>query len=134
MHTLVFYDGKCGLCHRTVRFLLKRDRDGSLFRYAPLYGETFETFVPAQERASLPDSVVVRTRNGLLLVRSDGIFHLLKLLGGVWAAMGTVGSWIPRGLSDWAYDRIASIRTRLFSTPDDACPVVARELRSRFDR
>ena len=40
-HELVFYDGRCGLCHHSVRFLLARDRDGALFRYAPLFGETF---------------------------------------------------------------------------------------------
>jgi len=133
MHTLVFYDGECGLCHRTVRFLLKRDPDGSLFRYAPLYGETFETFIPGAERAELPDSVIVRTLNGRLLIRAAGIFHLLRLLGGFWAAVGTVGGWIPGVLSDWGYDRVASVRKRLFATPDDVCPVVPRELRSRFD-
>ena len=34
----IFYDGGCGLCHRFVRFVIKRDPDGTLFRYAPLEG------------------------------------------------------------------------------------------------
>ena len=39
----VFYDGHCGLCHRTVLFLLTRDRDGALFRFGPLFGEVAGT-------------------------------------------------------------------------------------------
>ena len=35
---LILYDGVCGLCHASVRWLMKRDR-GRL-RYAPLQGET----------------------------------------------------------------------------------------------
>ncbi len=34
----VLYDGECGLCHRSVKFLLKRDRHQ--LWYAPLQGET----------------------------------------------------------------------------------------------
>ncbi|MBI5445766.1 MAG: DUF393 domain-containing protein, partial [Deltaproteobacteria bacterium] len=32
---LVLYDGGCGLCHRSVSFLARRDQDGSGFVFAP---------------------------------------------------------------------------------------------------
>ena len=35
---VVLYDGECGLCHRSVKFLLARDR--KQLWYAPLQGET----------------------------------------------------------------------------------------------
>jgi predicted DCC family thiol-disulfide oxidoreductase YuxK len=35
---VVLYDGTCGLCHRSVRWLMKRDR--RRLWYAPLQGET----------------------------------------------------------------------------------------------
>ncbi|MBK7537805.1 MAG: DUF393 domain-containing protein [Myxococcales bacterium] len=35
---VILYDGQCGLCHRSVRWLVRRDR-GRLF-YAPLQGPT----------------------------------------------------------------------------------------------
>ena len=35
---IVLYDGTCGLCHRSVQWLSRRDR-GQLW-YAPLQGET----------------------------------------------------------------------------------------------
>ena len=54
---LVFYDGDCGLCHRTVRFLLARDPEGSLFLFAPLFGETFNREFPLSAREGMADSV-----------------------------------------------------------------------------
>src|SRR5687768_10489456 len=36
---LVLYDGTCGLCARSVRWILRHERDHAL-RFAPLQGET----------------------------------------------------------------------------------------------
>jgi predicted DCC family thiol-disulfide oxidoreductase YuxK len=76
---------------------------------------------------------VVRTEDGRLLTRSAAVVHVLKCLGGPWRELGIVGGCVPRPLLDWVYDRIARIRHRLFAKPDDACPVIPRELRARFD-
>ncbi|MBM3977909.1 MAG: DUF393 domain-containing protein, partial [Planctomycetes bacterium] len=46
----VYYDGSCGLCHRTVRLLALRDRAARL-RFAPLHGATFLAETSAAERA-----------------------------------------------------------------------------------
>jgi predicted DCC family thiol-disulfide oxidoreductase YuxK len=128
----LFYDGGCGLCHRAVRFLLAEDV-GQRFRFAPLGGPTFLSLVSEADRARLPDSLVVRTEEGRLLTRSAAVVHLLKRLGGLWRVIGTLGGCVPRSWLDWAYDVIARVRHRLFAKPDDACPVVPRELRARFD-
>ena len=129
---LVFYDGHCGLCHRTVLFLLARDRDGALFRYAPLFGETFESQIPDEASAGLADSVVVQRSDGVLLQRASGVFHMLRKIGGFWGLVGTVGGWFPAALTDWGYDRVAAVRHRLFKRPTETCPLIPDELRSRF--
>lgn len=129
----VFYDGDCGLCHRTVRFVLRRDPDGRAFRFAPLGGETFRRELDEDRRASLPDSIAVYTEDGRLLTRSDGTVHILRRLGGVWGVLGALLSVVPRVLRDAAYDAVARIRHRLFSRPDAACPVASPALRARFD-
>jgi hypothetical protein len=36
---VIFFDGICGLCNRTVDFVIARDHS-RLFRFAPLQGET----------------------------------------------------------------------------------------------
>jgi predicted DCC family thiol-disulfide oxidoreductase YuxK len=116
-----------------VKFVLKHDRSGKLFRFAPLQGPTFETRVAAEKRAGLPDSVVVLTNEGALLVRSNAFLHVLRRLGGGWRTLAAVIGLIPRALRDATYDFIARVRYRVFGTREDSCPVMAPELRARFD-
>jgi predicted DCC family thiol-disulfide oxidoreductase YuxK len=127
----VFYDGHCGLCHRTVRFILAEDRHAA-FRLAPLQGETFEKAVDASRRAKLPDSVIALTRDGRLFTRSCAILFILRGLGGAWRAVAVIGGLIPRFIRDAVYDGIARIRRRLFAMPTDVCPMMPPEMRSRF--
>jgi len=128
----VFYDGTCGLCHRFVTFLLARDGDGTRFRYAPIGGRTFQEAIPAERRTSLPDSIVVRTADGRILVRSEAVAEALGRLPGSWPRLGGAVAACPRGVADLAYDAVARVRRGLFSRPAGACPIVPPELRSRF--
>ena len=130
---LLFYDGHCGLCHRTVLFVLRHDPQGRAFRFAPLQGETFQARVPAGRRAGLPDSIVILTADGSLLVRSSASSHMLQRLGGGWSSLGNILALIPRPIRDAAYDFVARIRYRVFGRRDDLCPIMPPELRSRFD-
>lgn len=129
---LIFYDGNCGLCHRGVAFLAKRDRTGEHFRFAPLRGTTFRQRVPEGLAAALPDSLALQTTEGTLLIRSRAVSHALQRLGGIWGVLGTLLKWVPRPLGDWGYDRVASLRTRLFKKPGGTCPTLPRDLRERF--
>ncbi|MEA2710080.1 MAG: hypothetical protein QOF78_2681 [Phycisphaerales bacterium] len=127
----VFYDGHCGLCHRTVRFVLAEDFRGA-FRFAPLQGETFEKSVDAGRRAELPDSVIVMTGDGALLTRSAAILFLLRGLGGAWRVIGAAGGMIPRVVRDAAYDVVARVRKKIFAQPAEMCPMLPAGLRGRF--
>jgi len=128
----VFYDGHCGLCHGLVRFLLARDPTGEKFDFAPLQGEYCAKAIPQAQRQRLPDSVVVRTDEGLLLVKAAAVVYLLKHIGGVWYALGIALGMLPNSLRDLGYDCIARLRRRLFSTPENTCPVLPANLQNRF--
>jgi predicted DCC family thiol-disulfide oxidoreductase YuxK len=129
----VFYDGVCGLCQGYIRFLIRRDRAGDKFRYAPLQGTTFEALVPVERRRNLPDSLVVVRSDGRLLIRSDGVIHILRRLGGFWGFISGAISIIPRPVRDAVYDFVASIRYRIFGKRKNVCPVTPPDLRARFD-
>lgn len=129
----VYYDGHCGLCHRAVRFLLAEDVDGSRFRFAPLQGDTCAARIASDRRARLPDSVVIETADGRLLVKSAAVLHILARLGGVWRVLGIAGAFFPCAVRDKAYDAVARIRRKLFPPPPDACPLSPPGLRTRFD-
>jgi predicted DCC family thiol-disulfide oxidoreductase YuxK len=130
---IVFYDGHCGLCHRGVAFVLKHDRSGTTFRFAPLQGKTFQERVPAAQRADLPMTIVVQTRDGSLLMRSNAWIHILQRLGGGWRAVAASMAVIPPPLREVVYEFVARNRYRVFGRRDDLCPVVPPDLRARFD-
>ncbi len=113
------YDGSCGLCHGTVRFVLAEDTGGQGFRFAPLEEEA-------------PGSVIVEKADGTALVRSAAIVYLLDRLGGLWRLLSWLLWAVPRPLRDLGYDFVASIRHRIFPRPDDACPIMPVEYRNRW--
>ena len=129
----IFYDGECGLCHRWVLFTLKREHGRELFRFAPLQGPTFQAEVPEAERRGLPDSIVVRTADGRLLVRSRAVRHVLARVGGTSGLWARLMGIFPARLADLGYDLVARVRKRLFARPKDFCPLVPPGLSRRFD-
>jgi len=128
----VFYDGACGFCHRSVRLIVKLDRGGRL-RFAPLSGERFRSCVPEDSRAALPDSLVMYTAAGDLLVRSAGVIEIGRELGGPWRVLATLAGFVPERWLDRGYDWIARTRQRWFTRPEQACPLLPAALRQRFD-
>ena len=116
----LLYDGSCGLCHRSVRFILAEDRSGTAFRFEPLPEDG--------EKAS----VIVQTADGRTLVRSNAVIHILQRLGGLWRVFGIAFGVVPRIVRDAMYDGVARIRYRIFGRTKDACPIVPPDLRSRF--
>lgn len=128
---MLFYDGACGLCHLSVRALLALDRGGAL-RFAPLGGDAFLRLVPAAERARLPDSLVLRTADGRLLVRSAAVLEGLRIIGGPARGLAGLGRIVPRPVADRLYGGLARARSRFFAAPRDACPPVPPARRDRF--
>ena len=129
----IFYDGDCGVCHWAVKLVARHDRSGRAFRFAPLGGEVFQRDVPPEAAASLPDSMVVRTRDGGLLLRSDGLIHILRRLGFLHRLLASLLRLVPRPVRDFFYDRFAERRHRFADRPAGTCPLVPPELRRRFD-
>ena len=121
----IYYDGNCGLCHGFVKFVLARDA-AERFHFAPL------DRLSADERRGLPDTVAVRTPQGML-IKSDAALHVLTALGGFWKFAAACGRLFPRSLRDFVYDCVARVRYRVFGTTAVACPIVPPELRKRFE-
>jgi predicted DCC family thiol-disulfide oxidoreductase YuxK len=129
----LFYDGTCGLCHRAVVFAMKHDAAGTAFRFAPLQGSTFHALIDPARRAEIPDSLVVLTSGGEVLVRSDAALHMLRRIGGGWGALGRAMAVVPRPIRDAVYNVVAAVRYRIFGRKNDLCPVMTADERRRFD-
>ena len=127
----VFYDGHCGLCHRWVKFTVLHDTDGN-FRFATRDTEHFRKSIAEDVRANLPPTILVFTRDGKLLMRSDATIYILTTLGGPWKKYAALMKLFPRVLRDLGYRFIATVRHYIFPQPKDVCPIVSEELRGRF--
>jgi predicted DCC family thiol-disulfide oxidoreductase YuxK len=128
---ILFYDGECGLCHRAVKSVLRKDAQ-HVVDYAPLGGETFQALLTAEQQRSIPDSLVVLTPEGELLTRSTAALRLMSQLGGGSRFRAKMLRRLPMALRDWGYDWVARNRKRWFDKPADTCPLVSKELRGRF--
>ena len=124
----IFYDGSCGLCHWAVRFVIGEDVSERKFRFAPLRGRAFESLIPSGRQVGLPDSLVVLTAEGLILVRSGAAIHILRRLGGVWICIAGLLSLLPRQIADDAYDFVARSRYRFIRRTSQACLIIPPHL------
>ncbi len=130
MHDLIFYDGDCGFCDFYMRVLAQRDRQGLLFRFAPLGGSAYqEAFTPA-DQAALPESIVVLMPDGSTLVRSRAIAHLSRRLDGYWNLAYWAITLTPRLIADPVYDLIAAVRK--FLPQRRTCALLPSEVQARF--
>jgi predicted DCC family thiol-disulfide oxidoreductase YuxK len=84
------------------------------------------------ERLALPDSLVLRTPDARLLVRSAAILESLRLTGGAGRALAAALRIVPVPLADGGYDVVARARRLLFREPASACPVVPAARRARL--
>jgi predicted DCC family thiol-disulfide oxidoreductase YuxK len=132
---VLLYDGVCGLCRHTIRWMLRHDPQGRL-RYAPLRqalaGEVFARHALDPQQI---DSVVLVLHFGepeeRVAVRSDAILGCLSVLGGGWALLAAVARLVPRALRDIAYNWLARNRHRLFGN-GESCTLPTSAERARF--
>jgi predicted DCC family thiol-disulfide oxidoreductase YuxK len=144
-HPLLLYDGVCGLCNWTVRFILRRDLDAA-FQFASLQGSLAHGIL--RRHGTHPSDldtayVVVNFRTSelggagesqpdeRLLARSDAVLFVMRQLGGVWRVGGWVLRLLPRAVRDWAYAAVARRRYRIFGR-DNTCRLPDAETRARF--
>jgi len=126
---LVLFDGVCGLCERTVQFLLTEDSAGAL-QFAPLQGETARPVLQRHGLNQFPlRSLVVVEADAdgseRVFVKSAAFARAFDALGGFWRVVSRAMLAIPRPLRDAAYDFIATRRLRWFSNPS-VCRIPTR--------
>lgn len=101
---LLVYDGGCGFCRRSVRYLRERDLEDAI---QPVPNQT-----PGIEqrtglsREQLDHSVWVIDAAGRAYSGARALNRALRALGGPYAALGAVGSlpgpiWLEQGAYEW---------------------------------
>jgi predicted DCC family thiol-disulfide oxidoreductase YuxK len=126
---VVLYDGVCGLCAASVRWILRHERDHAL-RFAPLQGPTAAAL--RQRYPEIPTTLasVVFVADGKAHLRSKAFVHLARHLRAPWRWARGV-RWMPGFVMDLPYRLVARLRYRLWGKRDQ-CEVPAPEHRVRF--
>lgn len=132
---ILFFDGECGFCDRSIRFAMTRDVHARLF-VAALASETArQALAPFAGMLRDVDSTVLYlpatpTRAASVQIHSDAALSVLRLLGGTWALLGTAGLLVPRWIRDAAYKAFAKRRFQWFGRVE-ACQLWPAEWRAR---
>ena len=110
---IIFFDGECPFCHRTVRHLIEIDVDRH-FLFAPLAGSTAkEILIGPQEPLTRAQSVVLvenyQSTKRCFYVRSRAIFRIYWIVKHGWELLGIL-SFLPCWFSDIFYRWLAAHR------------------------
>jgi len=115
---IVFYDGYCRLCSRSVRWVVRNDR-GKRFSYSALpapgrkgYAEVTEGSGCTVNKTGETDSVLLFL-NGRWYERSSAVLQIALRLRFPWPLLG-IFFIVPRFLRDAIYNLVARNRKRWF--------------------
>jgi predicted DCC family thiol-disulfide oxidoreductase YuxK len=106
--SVVFYDGECGLCQRSIAFLCRIDRQKKLL-FAPLNGITYQAIFP--DNPSRLESVVFY-HQGSIFLKSDAIIETMIFLGGLKKLL-VLARVVPVFLRNGIYDFVAGHRRKV---------------------
>jgi predicted DCC family thiol-disulfide oxidoreductase YuxK len=135
---LMLYDGLCGLCNGTVRWINRRDH-ADRFRFAPQQSASAAAVLSRhgidREAMRENNSVYLVLDAGSdherLLTRSDVTVTMLLLLGGRWRILGSLLRAVPSFLRNAAYGLFARNRYHLTGRYE-VCPLPAAADRHKF--
>ena len=130
MAWVLFYDGDCAFCSRSVRNVIRFDHRAEIF-FAPLQGKLAAEMDLTKHAAKQGGTMILlRESDGEIFMRSAALIELASALGGGWQLLA-LARFIPRPLRDFAYGMVADHRDWL-AGKSAACPLPDAELLKRL--
>ena len=124
--TILFYDGECGVCSRTIRFILKNERSNKLY-FSSLQGDFAIHFLAKLGIESVSSNTLYLFENGKLYHKSRAALKLIAYLKRPFGLLKILYVF-PRFFLDFVYDRIAANRKVFFK---DVCELISLD-KNRF--
>ena len=126
LNNIIFFDGKCGLCHRFVRFVIQKDIN-QIFHFASLHSKTAKDLLP--DTLQSIDSVIL-LQDGVFYQQSAACFLVLKELKTIWNFV-LVFKFLPLKITDFFYNRVARFRFVFFRKQKN-CQLLQQKFQDRF--
>lgn len=125
---IVFYDSDCGLCNRSVQFILSRNTKEPLLYFASLQSDFATHFFSAHKQLTPDGSSLIFFENGVFYSKSDGALRIARYLSG-YQLIGRIGLLFPQIIRDFVYSRVAKNRHQFGKTQ---CKLRSTEETKRF--
>jgi len=122
---ILFYDGYCNLCNRTIDFFSSRNKKGNLY-FSSLQSEYASSFLEEKLTQDHKDKRLKLTSNdnekfttiyfysnGEIYTKSTAVLMSLNALGSPYKLLRFF-KFIPVQLRDWIYDFVARRRYQYF--------------------
>ncbi|PDH46222.1 MAG: thiol-disulfide oxidoreductase [Bacteroidetes bacterium MED-G21] len=117
--TILYYDGFCVLCNKSIRFIINRDRKNQ-FKIG---------FLNSLKKQDKHDSVVL-VHKGIKYQYSTAVIKSLILLGGIYKLTALLFIF-PKSLRDFVYKMIARNRYKWFGR-HNTCPTLPEKWKARL--
>jgi predicted DCC family thiol-disulfide oxidoreductase YuxK len=124
---ILYFDGVCGLCNKSVNFFLKRDKRKKL-RYCALQSDYAKNNL--SKNYTLKLETVVLTHNARTYTKSQAILASLVFLGFPWSLFGMF-LIVPKQATDLIYNFIARNRYKYFGQLA-SCRIATEEEKELF--
>jgi predicted DCC family thiol-disulfide oxidoreductase YuxK len=126
---IVLFDGTCGFCEGSVRFIARHDPAG-YFRFAPSQWPQAQALLAARGLSREAARSLVLIEDGEVYLRSTASLRIAARLTRPWRWARAL-LLVPRPIRDAVYLVIAAIRHRLAGR-SNACELPPPELRGRL--
>ncbi len=124
---VVFYDGDCGVCNRTVQLILRREKNHDLY-FCALQSDVTNEFFEYHQQPKPDLSTIVYFDGTNFSTRSTAV---LKIAGNLKlpAALLRLGWIVPSFIRNYIYTQIARRRYRIVNP---SCMLPDSEQKQRF--
>lgn len=126
---LIIFDGDCVLCSRTMRLILRLDRD-ALFRLTPAQGPIGQGLYRHLNLPTDSFETYLLVADGQIYQRSTAVAQIAQRLPWPWKMVSAMRI-IPRPIRDALYNLIARHRYRIFGRRE-ACGIADAKLQQRM--
>ena len=122
VENVIYYDGKCGLCHLAVRFILRVDSKSN-FYFSPLSNLDINL--------KNIDSIILK-RGNKVFYEGQAIIMIFENIGNNWNYLAKVLKVIPIKFLDTAYRWVSTNRAKISVKKVSSCPMVPSHYQKRF--
>ncbi len=126
---VVLFDGTCGFCEASVRFIATRDPH-DYFRFGASQSPRAADVLAAHGLTREQTKSIVLIEDGQVYLRSTASLRIARRLRFPWNLAG-VFLLVPRPLRDAVYAVVARVRKRLAGT-SNACEIPPPEIRRKL--